>query len=219
MNDIEKLIRDLSKKESLRVIKESQASFLVEESSPLDDTMETVNDIIDTAERKLGSLNNQEASARDKEDFSELKNIKAKQLKYLGQLVKAYTKKLELLMGQEMGLKGELDSVIKNGVNVFKNAELQEFSNDKFKKGWGLQIDTNDSSTKLVKILDDANAYKIMSTDIQGIGTGDLLKIPDMKLGDVVNVELYKQTGVGGRFELVKKISMNNITKIVKNPQ
>ena len=61
------------------MIKESQASFLVESSS--DDTetkssMKRVNDYIGLLEKNLEKLNNEEATAMEAEDFMALKDIK-----------------------------------------------------------------------------------------------------------------------------------------------
>ena len=60
MNDNRKIIRDIVRKESLRIMKESQASFLAE-SSPADtetkNSMKRVNDYIGLLEKNLEKLN------------------------------------------------------------------------------------------------------------------------------------------------------------------
>lgn len=216
MDEFKKRIRDLIRKESLRVIKESQASFLSEASS-LEKTMKDVNDAIGLYEKRLDKLNGEEEKAKDKEDFSDLKRIKGEQLEELSGLIRAYSKKVEMLKKQQIELKGEVDDVISKGANVFNNRELQEFENEKFKKGWGLQINTHNSFNKMVKILDDANAYKVVSTDIDGLQPGDLLKLPNMKIGGGGNVTVYRN--VDGRQQEVGTFKYDNVTSIIKNPQ
>jgi len=215
MDDNEKILRDFIKKESLRVIKESQASFLNEGSS-LEETMNEVNGLIDMYEKNLDKSNNAEKSARDKEDFSELKSAKGDQLTNLTKVINAYKKKIELLIAQQIELKSEVEDIISRGSNVFKNTELQEFDNETFEKGWGLQIDTTNSSTKLVKIL-DVNAYKVMDSNIPNIEVGDLLKLPNLKIGGRGNVSVYRK--IGDRHEEVATFEFDNVTNMLKNPQ
>jgi len=217
MDGLEKRIRDLIRKESLRVIKESQASFLAEEASSLEKTMKDVNDAIGLYEKRLDKLNSEEETAKEKEEFSDLKRIKAEQLEELSSLIRTYGKKVDMLKDQYVELKEEVDDVLAKGAGVFNNRELQEFENEKFDKNWGLQIDTPNSSTKMVKILDDANAYKVVSTNIEGLQPGDLLKLPNMKIGGGGKVAVYRK--VDGRQSEVGNFELENVTKIIKNPK
>lgn len=214
--ELEQTIRSLVKKESLRIIKESQASFL-KESSSLEKTMKDINDVIDMYEKRLDKLNNEERSAKEKEDFSDLKRIKEEQLEALNKIIGAYNRKVELLVSQRVELKSDIDNVLSKGSKVFNNADMQEFDNSTFQKNWGLQIDTNNSSTKLVKIIDE-NGYKVISTDIKGIEPGNILKLPpSFKIGGGGKVTVYR-IGEDKKAEEIGDFDYDNITAIIKNP-
>lgn len=209
-------IRELAKKESLRILKESQVSFLKEEYS-LDKVIQDIDDsIIDVNEKKIEKLKKEEESAKNKEDFFELKRIKEDQVFSIDKLIKGYQKKVEILNKIKAGLEEELIQVQTNGAGVFKNQELIEFNNDNFQKDWGIRIETQNHFIDLVKILDN-NAYKVINTNINGLLKNDLLKLPDLKIGGSGNVEVYRK--VGERHENVSKFEINNIKKMIKNPK
>ena len=172
MNDKEKIIRDIIRKESLRMLKESQASFLKESSAVDADTkqsMKRVNDYIGLLEKNLEKLNNEEKSAMDKEDFLSLKDIKTSQLNELSAMIKSYEKKLELLNVQKSELEEEVSNVNNQGAGIFKNQEISEFSADEFQKGWGLRIETSNYFMDLIKQMEDTNNFKVVNTNIPGL--------------------------------------------------
>jgi len=222
MNDKEKIIRDIIKRESLRMIKESQASFLVESSS--DDTetkmsMKRVNDYIGLLEKNLEKLNNEEATAMDAEDFMALKDIKKSQLSELTAMIKTYEKKLELLRVQKSELDDAFSDVDAKGAGVFKNQEIIEFSAESFKKGWGLRIETDNYFVDFVKQMDETNNFKVMNSNVPGLKNGFVAAIPGLKIGGEGSISIYRSTG-GGRYEeLDKPLVMRNIRKMFKNPQ
>jgi len=219
MNDKEKIIRKLIRKESLRMIKESQASFLKEVSNKTEKVIEGVDEsIIDVNEKKLEKLKGEEQSAIDSEDFSELKRIKEDQIVAIGRLVKGYSKKAELLQRMELSLKDEMFNIETSGSGVFKNQELKEFSNENFQKDWGLRIETSDSSTSVVKIADH-NSYKIINTNIPNLPKEALLQISDLKIGADGTVDVFLKRENGGGYEHIKKFTLDNITALIKNPR
>lgn len=217
MNDKNKIIRDLIKKESLRVIKESQASFLSEASSVVDDTMEDVNNVIGVYEKKLEKLNNEEKSAMDKEDYLELRNIKQSQQNALDKMIRVYEQKLKLLRGQSEKLEQDMKNIDENGASVFKNQEMKEFESDNFEKGNGIRIEVPNYFMDLAKIADH-NSYKVMNTNIPGLEVGtDLAMMPNLKIGGSGKVSIYRK--VGDRYENVKDFQLKNIKKLIKNPK
>jgi len=220
MNDKNKIIRDIVRKESLRIMKESQASFLVESSPVVDSetklTMKRVNDYIGLLEKNLDKLNNEEKSAMDNEDYLSLKEIKKSQLNELSAMIKSYEKKLELLNKQKQELEQETNDIDSKGAGVFKNQEINEFSNEGFEKGWGLKLQTPNYHLSLVKI-GDHNAYKVMNTNIENLELSDLLQLPDLKIGGAGKMQVFRK--VGDRHDNVAEFEMKNIIKMTKNPQ
>jgi len=217
MDGNKNIIRNLIKKESLRIIKESQASFLKEDSGDVQNVIKDVDEgIIGVNEKRLAKLEGEEKSAKDKEDFAELKRIKEEQLDSTEKLIRGYAKKVELLTKVRVELQEEMINIETNGSGVFKNQEMSEFNNESFEKDWGLRIETPNTSTGLVKVL-DTNAYKVVDTNIPSLVVGDLLQLPDLKIGGAGSVKVYRK--VGERHENVANFKIENITKLVKNPQ
>lgn len=223
MNDKEKIIRDIIRKESLRMIKESQASFLVESSSEPDAetkmSMKRVNDYISMHEKNLDKLNNEEKSAMDDEDFLTLKDIKKSQLSELTAMITTYEKKLELLNSQKQELETAFSDVDTRGAGIFKNQEMSEFNSEEFKKGWGLRIETDSYFVDLVKQMDDTNNFKVMNSNIPGLQSGFVTAVPLLKIGGEGSMPIYRHAG-GNRYEeLEKPLVMRNIKRMFKNPQ
>jgi len=222
MNDKEKIIRDIIRRESLRMLKESQASFLKESSAVDADTkqsMKRVNDYIGLLEKNLEKLNNEEKSAMDKEDFLSLKDIKTSQLNELSAMIKSYEKKLELLNVQKSELEEEVSNVNNQGAGIFKNQEISEFSADEFQKGWGLRIETSNYFMDLIKQMEDTNNFKVVNTNIPGLKSGYVMAIPMLKIGGEGTISVYRDSG-GGRYEeLGKPLTIRNIKGMYKNPQ
>ncbi len=223
MSDRLKIIRDIVRKESLRIMKESQASFLAE-SSPVKDSdtkqsMKRINDYIDLLEKNIEKLNNEEKSAMNKEDYLSLKDIKNSQLSELTAMIKSYDKKMELLNKQKEELEAELGDVVDKGASIFKNQEMNEFNSDDFEKGWGLRIETDNHYVDLVKIMEDTNNFKLINTNIPGLHAGYVMSIPTLKIGGEGTIKVYRNTD-GNRFEeLEKPLIVKNIRKMFKNPQ
>lgn len=222
MNDKHKIIRDIVRKESLRIMKESQASFLAE-SSPADTetkmSMKRVNDYIGLLEKNLEKLNNEEKSAMDKEDYLALKDIKKSQLSELSAMIKTYEKKMELLKKQKQELEQQFDDVDSKGAGIFKNQEINEFSADGFQKGWGLRIETDNYFLDLVKQMEDTNNFKLVNTNVPGLQSGYVMAIPMLKIGGEGSINVYRHAG-GNRYEeLGKPLVIRNIRKMYKNPQ
>lgn len=221
MVDKEKIIRDIIKKESLRILKESQASFLHESSSVTETkmAMKRVNDYIGLLEKNLDKLNSEEKSAMDAEDFLSLKDIKKSQLSELTALIKSYDKKVELLKVQKSELEKDFSDVDTKGAGVFKNQEIVEFSAESFKKGWGLRIETENFFVDFVKQMDETNNFKIINSDIPGLKQGYVAAIPVLKIGGEGSIKIYRHTGGNKYEELSKPLVIRNIKNLYKNPQ
>jgi hypothetical protein len=219
MNDKEKIIRDLIKKESLRIIKESQASFLKDVSAEVKHSMEDVNDVIGLFEKKLDKLNNEEKSALSKEDYSELKRIKSEQMDALSKVINGYNTKVKLLNQQKTDLHSQIVDISAKGANVFNNQNMTEFENDNFKKGWVLRIETQRFKLDLVKQVEDGNNYRIVDTNIPGLESGDLAALPNLSIGGSGKVKIYRK--INDRYEEIVDggMELQNIQKMVKNPQ
>jgi hypothetical protein len=219
MNDKEKLIRNLIRKESLRIIKESQASFLKDVSSEVKHSMEDVNDVIGLFEKKLEKLNNEEQSAISKEDFAELNRIKSEQMDALTKVINGYNTKIKLLNQQKSDLHSQIVDVSAKGAGVFKNQSMTEFENENFKKDWALRIETSKFKLDVVKQIEDGNNYRIVDTDIPGLVSGDLVAIPNLSLGGNGKLKVYRK--INNRYEEIVDggMELQNIKKLVKNPQ
>jgi hypothetical protein len=217
MNNNERIIRNLIKKESLRILKESQASFLSgDPSAKVKHSMEDVNDVIGVFEKRLEKLNNEEKSATNNEDYLELRNIKEQQLEALSKMINSYKSKIKLLEVQKQELEVEFEGLKSKGGNVFKNQSIDEFSNENFQKDWGLRIKTQNSVIDVVKITENSNAYKVISTDVVGLNEGDLLQLPNLKIGGSGKVAVYRK--IEEKFENVKNFTLENVVSLTKNP-
>jgi hypothetical protein len=218
MNE-EKIIRDLIRKESLRIIKESQASFLKDVSAEVKHSMDDVNDVIGLFEKKLEKLNNEEKSAISKEDYSELKKIKSEQMDALTKVINGYNTKIKLLNQQKSDLHGQIVDVAAKGANVFNNQNMTEYENENFKKGWALRIQTEKFKLDLIKQVEDGNNYRIVDTDIPGLESGDLASLPNLSLGGNGKLKIYRK--INDRYEEIVDggMEIQNIKKMVKNPQ
>jgi len=223
MNDKEKIIRDIIKKESLRMIKESQASFLVESSTELESNtkirMKKINEYINLLEKNLEKLNNEEKSAMDKEDYLTLKDIKKNQLSELTSMIKSYEQKMELLNLQKSELETEFADVDTKGAGIFKNQEISEFNAENFQKGWGLRIETQNYYVDLVKQMEDTNNFKVVNSNINGLKPGFVTRVPMLSIGGEGTLSVYRHAGGNKYEELEKPLVIRNIKKMYKNPQ
>lgn len=223
MNDKEKIIRDIIKRESLRIIKESQASFLKESSTELESNtkirMKKINEYINLLEKNLEKLNNEEKSAMDKEDYLALKDIKKNQLSELSSMIKSYEQKMELLNLQKSELETEFSDVDTKGAGIFKNQEINEFNAENFKKGWGLRIETQNYYLDLVKQMEDTNNFKIVDSNIIGLKPGFITRVPMLSIGGDGSLSVYRHAGGNKYEEFEKPLIIRNIKKMYKNPQ
>ena len=223
MNDNHKIIRDLIRKESLRKIKESQASFLNESSfevsqeETLEKTMEKLNKSIGQSEKDLEKYNKDERSAIDKEDFAALRDAKLYQYDALKDMITNFEQKLELLKKQKETLEMEMKDIDSKGANAFNNQEMDEFSHEGFKKGWVLRIETDNHFINLVKQMDETNNYKVIGSNVPGLQQGFVAMIPNLKVAHGGELTIYVPEN-GKYRELDKKLKIHKITKLVKNP-
>lgn len=219
MNQNERFIRDLIKKESLRILKESQASFLNETSITLKYSMEEVNDSIDNSEKKLDKLNKEESSAINEEDYLKLRDIKHSQLTALSNMIEHFKAKIVLLDSQKESLEAEIEDMKKLGAGVFNNQELNEFSNETFKKNWVLKIETDNYQISLVKLMDETNNYKVLDTNIPGIKSGYIFVVPNLKLAHGAVLKGYMPSGGNKYQDLEKPLNIQKINRLIKNPK
>jgi len=199
-------------RKGLNLLSESEVFSLL--SDRLNDVEEH---IIDVSEKKLKSLQKQEEQARDKEEYIELKTVKNAQLKAIQRLIKGYLKKIDILKNMEAEHKSEAGDIGERGNRVFVGKEIKSFTADQLKKGNTLQIETISSIIKLQKIA-DYNAFKVLSTNMQGVHEGDLLKIGDMTTGSGGDIEIYRSNNQG-RFEKIGNSKFGTVLKIIKNPE
>lgn len=223
MNDNHKIIRDLIRKESLRKIKESQASFLSESSfdvsqeETLEKTMEKLNRSIDQYAKDLDKFNKDERSAIDKEDFAALRDAKLYQYDALKGMINNFEQKLDLLKQQKEALEKEMQDIDSKGANAFNNQEMDEFSNEKFKKGWVLRIETDNHFINLVKQMDETNNYKVIGSNIPGLQNDYVAMIPNLKVAHGGELTIYAPE-YGKYRELDNKLKIHKITRLIKNP-
>ncbi|GIV44025.1 MAG: hypothetical protein KatS3mg035_1148 [Bacteroidia bacterium] len=203
-------LKEYVEREGLRLLKESQAS------SNLEDTIEDLDaGLIQLYHKKFDKLKSEEKKAIEKEDFSSLKSIKEQQADALRKLIKLYEKKVEYLnkLGEE--IEASSQEVGSKGVGIFSNKSLNEFKNESFLKGNKVKMVGGDKYFVAEKASDN-NVYKVLETNIDGIESGDVLKISDAKIGGHATVTVYRK--MGDRFEELKTMKFNNVSEIIKNP-
>jgi hypothetical protein len=204
---------------SLRMLKESQASFLNEASITLKYSMEEVNDSIDNSEKKLDKLNKEESSAVNDEDYIKLRDIKHSQLTALSNMIEHYKAKMVLLDSQKESLEAEIEDMKKLGAGVFNNQELDEFAHESFKKGWVLRIETDDHYINLVKLMDETNNYKLVDTNIPGLKSGYVFVVPNLKVAHGAVLKGYRPLGGNKYQDLDKPVNIQKINRLIKNPK
>lgn len=198
------------KKESLKLFNESQAFATIEDKlKDVDEGFVKVN------EKRFDKLKGEEEKAIAKEDYPELQRIKEEKVSILGKLIVSYKKKVELLEQIRDGLKQELDELGVKGSGVFKNKSINEFNNEEFLKGQLVKIQTISSETKFEKISDN-NQYKIVETNIEGLQPGDVVVLPNIKVGSSVQMPVHRK--IGDRFTEIGKPALQNVKGIIKNP-
>jgi hypothetical protein len=198
------------KKEGLKLIRESQAF------EHLEDVIEDIDaGLIQLYHKKFDKLKSEEEKAVEKEDYVDLKRIKESQIEVLRKLIKFYEKKVEYLNKLGTEIEKSTQEVGSKGVNVFGNKSMNEFKNEEFLKGNKVKI-LGGGKFFIVEKASESNVYKVLDTNIEGIQSGDALKLSDMKIGGSGTVTVYRK--MGERFEELKQMKFNNVTEIIKNP-
>lgn len=200
------------RKQSLKLLKENQAF------ADLEDKLDSVDaSFVEVYEKKLDKLKADEERAMESEDYVELQKIKEEKLTALKRLIDSYKYKTKILEQIHDGLKKELEELGVKGSGVFKNKAINEFNNEDFQKGQTVKISTISSEVTLEKISDN-NQYKILNSSAESLKPGDVLVIPNTRVGNGVKVSVYRQTGEDGRFHEIGSPTLQNIKSITKNP-
>lgn len=204
------------RQQSLKLLSENQAFANREQFHQLEKKLTDVDEhFVDVNEKNFEKLKREEEAAVKKEDYAELERIKNDKSELLGRLISSYKKKIELYSQLKAALDLEITDMGAQGSNVFKNKELTEFNNEDFEKGNSVKISTIATEITIQKVSDN-NQYKVINSSAPQIIEGDILVVPNMKLGNSVTVSVYRK--FGDRFEEVGKPTIQNIRKITKNP-
>ena len=202
-------LKEHIEKEGLKLLKENQPSNL-------ENTIEDLDaGLIQLYEKKFDKLKSDEEKAIEKEEYPELKRIKQEQVEVIRKLIKFYEKKVEYLTRLGSTIETGANEVGTKGASVFSNKALDEFRNEEFLKGNKVKISGGGRDFVVEKVT-DTNVYKVITSNIEGIQSGDMLKLSDMKIGGGGNVTVYRK--IGERFEELKQMKFNNVTEIIKNP-
>lgn len=200
------------RRESLRILNEDNQAL-----SSLHDKVDDVDDyFISTDEKKLEKLSSEEEKAMDKEDYADLQRIKEEKEKLLGRLIISYKKKIELYEELRQAIGQELQNMGVKGSSVFKNKEITEFNNEMIEKGITLKISSLVNSLTIQKISDN-NQYKVLDSTVPYIQPGDVVSIPNVKIGGSAKLKVYRQ--IGERYNEVGDTTIQNVRKIIKNPE
>lgn len=198
------------RKESLKLFMENEAF------STIENTLKDVDDgFVSVNEKRYEKLKGEEEKAKAKEDYSELHKIKQQQVEVIGKLIASYEKKNELLGQIRDGLKQELDDLGIKGSKVFRDNPINEFKNEDFQKGQTIKVKTNSAELTLKKISDN-NQYQILGANAPGIQPGDIIVLPNMKVGGSAKIKVYRQ--IGARHQEIGDTVLDTIKEITKNP-
>lgn len=200
------------RRESLRILNEDNQAL-----SSLHDKVNDVDDyFISTDEKKLERLNSEEEKAVDKEDYADLQRIKEEKKNVLGKLIVSYRKKIELYEELRGAISQELENMGVKGSSVFKNKEINEFSNETTEKGTTLKISSLVNSITIQKV-NENNQYKVIDSTAPYIQAGDIVAIPNVKIGGSLKIKVYRQ--IGDRYNEVGETTIQNVRQIIKNPE
>ena len=96
---------------------------------------------------------------------------------------------------------------------------MTEFENENFNKDWVLRIETQKFKLDVVKQVEDGNNYRIINTNIPGLESGDLVALPNLSIGGNGKVKVYRK--INDRYEEIVDggMEIQNIKKLIKNPQ
>jgi hypothetical protein len=199
------------RKYSLQFLKENEAF------AALEDRVESIDESwIDVYEKKLAKLKSAEEKAMAEENYVELQKIKEEKVVAIKRLIDAYKLKTKTLEELHNGLKQEIGELGSQGSGVFKNKQLNEFTNEELPKDTIIQLSTNSSKIKLKKISDN-NQYSVLETTAPGISPGDVLSLaPIVKIGHPAKITIYRK--FNDRFKEVGSSQLETIREITKNP-
>lgn len=199
------------RKYSLQFLKENEAF------TALEDRVESIDESwIDVYEKKLAKLKSAEEKAMAEENYVELQKIKEEKVVAIKRLIDAYKLKTKTLEELHNGLKQEIGELGSQGSGVFKNKQLDEFTNEELPKDTIIQLSTNSSKIKLKKISDN-NQYSVLETTAPGISPGDVLSLaPIVKIGHPAKITIYRK--FNDRFKEVGSSQLETIREITKNP-
>lgn len=209
--------KNLIRQKSLSLLKETQA-FSHNTDSNLGEKIEDIEEgFIDRYERKLDSLDKEEKKAEEKEEYAEIQRINEEKLAILSKLIAAHAKKVEYLNAKRTELKQKLEDLGVQGHGVFKNKSINEFNNELFKKGNIVSIKTKSADLKVQKLNDALSQYKVLDSNAPGILAGDVVVLPNMKVGGQAQIRVYRKMD-NERFEELSQPTLSMIMNITKNP-
>lgn len=200
------------RKQSLKLLSENQAF------ANLEHKLESVDEsFVQVYEKKLERLKAEEEKAMESENYVELQKIKEEKLVALKRLIDSYKYKTKILEQIHDGLHHELADLGVKGSGVFRNKELNEFNNENFQKGQTIKLTTASSEITLEKI-SDVNQYKILNTNLEFLKPGDIIAIPNTKVGNSAKITVYRRPGENQKFQEIGTPTLQNIKSITKNP-
>lgn len=201
------------RQQSLNLLNENEAF------ADLEDKVKSIEEsFIEVYEKKLKKLKSDEERAMGDENYVELQKIKEEKITSLKRLIDAYKAKTKILEQIHDGLKQEVDELGNKGSGVFRDKQINEFSNEDILKGNIIKIETQSSETKLEKISDN-NQYSILETNATGLEIGDILSLPALvKVGHSAEIIVYRKIGAVERFQELGKVVLGIIKTIIKNP-
>lgn len=215
-NNYNNKLLEIIRAESLKLIKEQEAlSSLSQEK--LDDRISDIEEgFIEVNEKRLEGLSKEEDKAVSEENYVELQKIKQEKLTCLTKLIAAYNKKQEYLTQLKNLLSSELNHLDVSGSGIFRDKSLTELNSLEVQKGTKIKISSVSAEIILEKITENNN-YNVISTNIPGVQSGDLVSIsPLIKIGHQAKINVYRN--IQNRWAPIGPVGINNVTKIIKNP-
>lgn len=204
------------RKQSLKLLSENQAFADKEAFQQLEKKITDVDEhFVDVNEKNFERLKREEEAAIKKEDYADLQRIKNEKKELLGKLIASYKKKVDLFTQLQNALETEIQDMGTKGSNVFKDKEINEFNGEEFQKGDTIKLSTI-ATEIVVKKISDNNQYQVLDSSAPGILAGDVLALPNMKIGSSAPITVYRK--FGDRFNEIGKPTIQNLRKITKNP-
>ena len=200
------------RKYSLQFLKENEAF------ASLEDKVDVIDESwIEIYEKKLEKLKSAEEKAMAEENYVELQKIKEDKLTAFNRLIDAYKLKTKTLEELRDGLSQDIGQLGSQGSGVFKNKQLNEFTNEEIPKETVIQLSTNSAQIKLKKVSEN-NQYAILDTTAPTLQVGDILSLsPVVKIGHPVKITIYRSIN-GGKYQEIGSSELGTIRGIIKNP-